>query len=187
MKKSFWLCYFCLLFAVTCSAAEQKANMSAQEYLVRSGNYSDQGDLDKALADCFKAIELEPNWPEAYYNLGLLYGEKGEAGLAISAYEKAIEFKPSYTEAFFNRGLIYLGMAYNGTGAGDYAKAIGDLAKAIALKVDYAEAYQNRAVAYYFLKDYAKAWDDVKMAQKYGYDVPADFIEQLKKDSGREK
>jgi tetratricopeptide (TPR) repeat protein len=177
-----------LLYVVICNAAEQNTqNMSAEAYLVRSGENSDKGNLDQALADCGKAVELKPNWAEAYYNLGLLYGEKDEAGLAISAYEKAIELKPNYAEAFLNRGLIYLAMAHNGIGSGDYVKAIVDFTKAIEIKADYAEAYQNRAVAHYFSKDYAKTWDDMKMAQKYGYNVPADFVEQLKKDSGREE
>ena len=52
---------------------------------------------------------------------------------------------------------------------------------------DYAGAYYNRAVAYFYKKDYEQCWRDVHKAESLDYSFSPDFIESLKKASGREK
>jgi len=52
---------------------------------------------------------------------------------------------------------------------------------------NHAGAYYNRAVAYFYKKDYESCWQDVHKAESLGYEFSADFIESLKKASGREK
>ena len=44
-------------------------------------------------------IELQPDYAEAYNNLGNVYKEMEEYNQAISVYEKAIELNPEYYEA----------------------------------------------------------------------------------------
>jgi len=52
-------------------------------------------------------IKIEPNLPEAWYNMGYIYSEKGEYNKAIKCYKKAIKIKPNYAEAWYNMGVIY--------------------------------------------------------------------------------
>jgi len=48
-------------------------------------------------------------------------------------------------------------------------------------------AYGNRGRAYYFKKEYDKSWEDIKKAQALGYQIPSEFLDDLRKASGREK
>ena len=54
----------------------------------------------KQAFSCFaKAIELEPNEPFYYLNLGVAYGKIKKYKEAIKSWEKCIEIDPSYNEA----------------------------------------------------------------------------------------
>ena len=50
-----------------------------------------------------------------------------------------------------------------------------------------AEAYHNRAIAYYYLKEYDKAWADVRMCRQLGGTPNADFLANLMKVTGRKE
>ncbi|MFZ4591403.1 MAG: FISUMP domain-containing protein [Ignavibacteria bacterium] len=88
-----------------------------------------------------KAIELEPNYSEAYYNRGCSYGHLKDYLKAIADYTKAIELYPLFVYAYYNRGFAYLNSQ-------NYSKAISDLTKTIEINPNYAEAYSNRGLAY---------------------------------------
>jgi hypothetical protein len=51
----------------------------------------------------------------------------------------------------------------------------------------FGSAYSNRARAYYLKRNYDKSWDDVKKAQELDYQIPAEFIDDLRKASGRKE
>ena len=51
-----------------------------------------------------KAIELKPNYAEAYSNLGNALTNLNRFEEAVSSYETAIELKPNYAEANYNCG-----------------------------------------------------------------------------------
>lgn len=53
-----------------------------------------------------KAIEINPNYQIAYYNLGNSYYALGDVDSAENLYKKAIEVDPQYTDSYFN--LAYL-------------------------------------------------------------------------------
>jgi hypothetical protein len=44
----------------------------------------------------------------------------------------------------------------------------------------------NRGVAYYSRQEYEKSWDDIKKAQNLGYKIPLEFLEELRKASGKQ-
>lgn len=54
-----------------------------------------------------KAIKLNPNKPEAYYNLGLLYKNVGKYEKSAKCLEKAVELRADYVEAYINLGNVY--------------------------------------------------------------------------------
>jgi len=49
------------------------------------------GEYEEAIVELSKAIELDPEYADAYYNRGLAYNRSGEVAKAISDYEKCIE------------------------------------------------------------------------------------------------
>ncbi len=82
-------------------------------------------------------------------------------------------------------------MAYNNRGMalmckGQSDQAISDFNKAIQINPMLALAYGNRGRAYYFKKEYDKSWDDVKKVQTLGYPIPPEFLDDLRKASGRQ-
>jgi protein O-mannosyl-transferase len=69
--------------------------------------YQDLGQLDKAIREYKKAIEIFPNDYKAYYNLGVLYDGQGALKEAVADYKRAIAINPAFTNAHFNLGNIY--------------------------------------------------------------------------------
>ena len=49
----------------------------------------------------------------------------------------------------------------------------------------YAEVYSSRGRVYYFKGEYEKSWEDIKRAKDLGYEIPAEFLVDLRKASGR--
>ena len=99
--------------------------------------------------------------------------------LAIADFTKVIQLDQNNLQAYLGRGSSY-------GGQGNYDLAISDYNKAVEINPNFGEAYKNRAVAYFGKKDYDKAWTDVHKAELLGYKVPADFLDELKKASGRQ-
>ena len=59
--------------------------------------------------ECYRtAIQRDPNYFRAYYNLGNIYKDKGEYYEAIEQYLKALTINPNYTKCHYNLGLTYL-------------------------------------------------------------------------------
>ena len=54
----------------------------------------DQGNFTQAMSDYNKAIEINPNYAEAYNNRGIIYDKQGNFTQAMSDYNKAIEINP---------------------------------------------------------------------------------------------
>ena len=98
-----------VLLSLSCTVAYgQAAPTSAEDYFNRGNTRIDKDDLDGAIADHSKAIELNPKYAEAYYSRGFARGDKGELNDAIADYSKAIEINPKYANAYALRGLAKL-------------------------------------------------------------------------------
>ena len=114
-------------------------------------------DENKAIQCYTEAIELNPNYAEAYFKRGETYYYNDEDKKAIEDLSKAIQIKPNYAEAYELRGESYYSLDNN-------EKALEDLSKAIKLKSNYAKAYSERAWVYYSLEDYQRAIEDYTIA-----------------------
>ena len=115
-----------------------------------------------------------------YFKRGVTSFEKGQYDQAISDFTKAIEIDPGYAKARNNRGIAYLGK-------GQYDQAASDFTKAIEIDPRYAGAYYNRGRVYYLKKEYDKSWNDINKVQELGSKIPPEFLDDLRKASGREK
>ncbi len=111
--------------------AAQTAEARAQAYYLRGNAYGDQGELDKAIADYGKAIELS-DYAIYYASRGWALTEKGDAAQALRDCDKAIALNPNLALGYANRGAAY-------EKKGDLAKAIADYKAALAVKTDIEE------------------------------------------------
>lgn len=125
-----------------------------------------KGEFDLAIEEFNKAIEIKPNYAEAFNNLGQAYDKKADFERTIKNFKKAIERKPDFVEAFNNRGLVYFRKD-------DMAHAIEDFDKAIKFKPNYAEAYNNRGLVYYVKHNFERAIEDFSKA----IEVKPDYAE----------
>lgn len=153
-----------------------------------------QTDRAKGNEDLSKAIELRPDYADAYYERGLNndLGDNREA--AMRDYNKAIELNPRFLEAYRTRAVLYLldgkgalaiadytkivelkpdGESYYMRGnsyleIGQDAKAIVDLTKSIQLDPNYYWSYMQRAKAYRQLKRFKLAQADESKAAQIG-------------------
>lgn len=121
--------------------APQASANSPAFYLQRGESFSDAHQYDRAIADYTMAIQLKPDYAEAYNDRGFAYYLKGDAERAIADYTRAIELRPNYPRAYNNRGVTYMARGYGS------AKAVPDFDRAIALQPDFRYAYINRANA----------------------------------------
>jgi protein O-mannosyl-transferase len=118
-----------------------KSPNKARPYNNRGNAYKTKGNIDQAISDYNKAMEVDPNLVEAYNNRGNAYQTKGNLDQAILDYNKAIEIKPNYADAYNNRGNAY-------QAKGNLDQAILDCSRAIEIKPNLAKAYNNRGNAY---------------------------------------
>ena len=69
--------------------------------------YFHDGDIDRAIAEFTRAIELKSNYAMAYCNRGVAYYNKRDLARAISDFSAAIKLKDDYAEAYHSRALAY--------------------------------------------------------------------------------
>ena len=81
--------------------------LSATDWFTKGYNAGENKEYDKAISFYLRAIELDPDYADAYNNLGLDYYNQGNYIKAIELWEKAIELKPDFAAAYLNLGLAY--------------------------------------------------------------------------------
>ncbi|XP_029454762.1 tetratricopeptide repeat protein 6 [Rhinatrema bivittatum] len=109
--------------------------------------------LDVCICDFNRALEINPNFFQAYLSRAAFYGSKGRYIKAILSCNKVIKIQPNSVRAYLYRGALkYYIKAYN--------SAIEDLTKTIEMDGMCALAYYNRAVCYHQMKAYNKALKD---------------------------
>ncbi len=136
---------------------------------------TERGDYKKALDNFNKALEIDPSYAAAHYNMGNAMAAQGAFKEAIKAYKKAIEADGEMLMAYDNLGKSYLqighfdkalrtfdiladlrpdleggligkGLVYHTMG--NYDKAIAAFKEALDIRLESASAYYNLACAY---------------------------------------
>ncbi len=95
-----------ILFSLIVGCANKEKR--AEEHFKRGFTYHNQGDLDKALEEYNKALELNPGYAQVYTNLGTIYLGKQDYDRAIANFKKVLEQNYLDKKAHYNIGLAYL-------------------------------------------------------------------------------
>jgi tetratricopeptide (TPR) repeat protein len=146
VRQFFWLLLFLLVFAAPTVRAQNPR--SAKDFVKRGLTRFTKGDLDGAVNDYTRAIEMDSRLADAHLNRGKAKRAKGDLDGAISDYEKAIEIDPriahnwnrDITTAYSNRGFIRSNQM-------DLDGAISDFNRAIKFNPEIADFYIKRGRA----------------------------------------
>lgn len=131
---------------------------SDAETLFFQGTHSMQrGDATNAEACFRKALQLAPNFAEAYANLGLLLDRQGVLDEAEACYLRAIELNPGYFETCLNLGALLVKEKR-------FHEAKTAYQQAIALKQHAPSGWSNLGVLYACIKNEAEAERCYRMA-----------------------
>lgn len=190
------------------------AQEASIEKLLRKGaSFYDEGMIDKAI-DAFKEVlTIDPEEPEANYNLGNAYADKEMFDEAIAMYKNTVEYNPEFVDAYLNLSMLYLDLdlideaislckhAVN-TNPNDaflcfhlgeayalnlqYKEAITEYKKAMSINPMDPETQYRLAESYYETEQFDMALKHVTQAEELGYITDPEFISDLKKKAGTE-
>ncbi|MGB9596924.1 MAG: tetratricopeptide repeat protein, partial [Candidatus Poribacteria bacterium] len=119
-----------------------KANNKDVDALIKLGTvYQNQGQIDKAIEQFKKAIEIDPDSMLAHSNLAYIYEGQGKLDEAIAEFKELLRIKPDFPQIHVGLGLLY-------DAQGKVDDAIVEMNKAIQLDPKTTVAYINLGVLY---------------------------------------
>jgi tetratricopeptide (TPR) repeat protein len=161
-----------ILLLIVFQAQEPQQLKSAKEYFDSGIARLQKKDIDGAIADMTRTIELNPRYVDAFFIRGQCLFLKGDRDRALLDYDKVIELAPNArgVERVYNiRSVIRLMKD-------DTEGALQDLQRAIELNPNYAESFINRGVTRSFRGDQAGAASDYEKAIELNPNLPAAYI-----------
>lgn len=122
-----------------------------------------------AVSSFMRAIELNPNYTEAYLNLSVVYNETGEFSKAEAAYQRAKESRKdsaTYLDPYVKGRLANmhssLGTIYKDLGF--YAEAADEYRKALALRPEFIDIKTKLGAVYRDMKDFNNSLKELNEA-----------------------
>lgn len=134
-------------------------NLDAEAYVYRGLVYFAQENYYGAQADFKNALRLEPELPEALYNLALTQEKLQLTNAAIKTYDKYLELQPESEMGYYNRGRLKLAQK-------NYDAAIKDFQRTLEIESRFADAQNEIAIAHFRQKKYEDALKDIRTAAK---------------------
>lgn len=154
----------------------------AKGYYQISINFYNVRQFDQAIIEINRAIDLDPDQANYYFQRGKSYHNFGDEiapnsrstidyTKSISDKNRAVELNPHIADYYFERGYSYHEAAVWNFAVGDFTKAISDLNYAIYLNPNNADFYLVRGQSYHTAAsqnhsagDFAKAIQDYSKA-----------------------
>ncbi|MFX1409148.1 MAG: tetratricopeptide repeat protein [Promethearchaeota archaeon] len=138
----------------------QNKNLIRERYKTELVNKAKQNlakNPDIAIESCNRATELDENYVDAYYHLGLAYNIKRSYDAAIQNLNKAVRLNSNHALSWNNLGLAYEAKQ-------SYDDALKSLKKAVEVDSNYAQAWYNMGNVYRLMNDLDNAIDSYKKA-----------------------
>ena len=138
-------------------AAQPNTPATYSTYYDMGVEHIKEEEYEQAIDSFSKAIELNPDYANAYSRRGIIYASKADYVKAFADFDKAIELNSNFADAYFGRGLIYLNIE-------NYDNAIADFSRVLELNPSSTDAYIARGLVYNSKGDYDKAIADFDKA-----------------------
>lgn len=120
--------------------------------------------FQQAISAYNRALEINPNYADAYNNRGNAYAQLHQFQSALQDLQKAATLNNADSRIYNNLGNIYLLQK-------NYNAAVTEYSRAINLNPNLFTAYYNRALAYSYLNQFQNALPDAQRAMNLN---PAD-------------
>ena len=114
----------------------------------------------------------QPAQDRWHFARGTAYSTVGRYDIAEAEYRRALELNPRYADA-------RAGLATALRAEGNLDGSIAEFREALKMDPTIAQAHNNLAVALYFKGQYAEAWKEVHLSQKYGISPGSGFLDAL--------
>ena len=147
---------------------KQRAELSLGEpelHLVLASLYLEKQELNQALMQCQRAIELKPELMGIHIIIGNIHLKQGATEKALKAYKKSALVLSELPEIHFNMGLAY-------TQLGKIEEAISAYCRTIELNPVYFDAYANLGHLYLIKDEHALAIASSQKAASLKPDFP---------------
>ena len=87
---------------------QHNTQAAARAYYLRAGIHGEQNELEAALADLERAVQLRPDFAEAWSDLGVVRRNLLDDAGALNAFERAVRIDPKNGKTQFRLGSEYL-------------------------------------------------------------------------------
>ncbi len=119
---------------------------TGDEYYIQGGQKEIKGDLKGAIADYNKAIEVNPQYAQAYNDRGIARFKLGDKQGSIEDFSQALRIISIGTNARYNRAYAYWQLQ-------NFQSAIADFNEVLRINSNHADSYIYRGIARLELKD----------------------------------
>ncbi|MBI3248889.1 MAG: TIGR03032 family protein [Deltaproteobacteria bacterium] len=124
-----------------------------------------KGKIDESIVAFRQCVVLQPEFPNARYNLGIALGDAEQYVEAIDHLQHVIATEPQRAEAYNSLGYLFSRQRRP-------QHAIAQYERAIQLQPDYAQAHFNVGMTLLQLGDYRRGWTEYDWRWKTGQFTP---------------
>ncbi len=117
-----------------------------------------------------QAIKKDPEFWEAYYNLGIVYFNAGKYSKALEQFDRVIKALPNFSKPYYGRGLIYIKQ-------GNYQSALKDFERVRELNPNDYQAYYYIGRVLRKQKKFSEAENSLKKAAEINPDFAPTYFE----------
>lgn len=118
-----------------------------------------QKNIETARQKFSQALQLAPEYEDAYLGLGDAYLADKQPHRALPEYEHALQANPKLAAAHLGRGNAYIAME-------NWDKAIVELDQALKKDPEFLEAYYSRSIVWQAQKNFDKACEDLSKSDQ---------------------
>jgi tetratricopeptide (TPR) repeat protein len=153
----------------------QDKTRSAVPHLRRGYAYFEKNRLSNALEEFDRAVEIDPDNPDAYYWRARALTQAGRYDRAEKDLKKAVDLNPRFAAAYDTMGWLYMQQR-------QWDKGIAALDRSIELKPDNGWAYTNRGYMYRQKGDLKQALADAENACRRNYEEGCRLRREIQQD-----